>query len=84
MFNKAIFAVAIALIAAATPCHAQGRAQGNATASSQEDAACRRDTRKLCRHVRPGDGDLAFLACLQQQRAALSTACRAVLESHGM
>ena len=83
MYSKAVFAVAIVLVASAMPCHAQNRAQGNASATSQEDAACRRDTRKLCRHVRADDGDMAFLSCLQQQRAALSKACRAVLESHG-
>jgi hypothetical protein len=84
MFSKAILAVAIVLVASATPSHAQSRDRGNGVASSQEDAACRRDTRKLCRHVRAGEGDGAFLACLQQQRAALSNACRAVLESHGL
>ncbi len=84
MFSKAIFAVAIVLVASATPCLAASRNQGSGIATSQEDAACRRDTRRLCRHVKVGEGDGAFLACLQQQRAALSQACRAVLESHGM
>jgi hypothetical protein len=83
MFSKAIFAVAIVLVASATPCFAASRDQGNTAAASQEDAACRRDTRKLCRHVKVGEGEGAFLACLQQNRAALSKACRAVLESHG-
>ena len=84
MFSKAIIAVAIVLVASATPCHAQNRDRGSGSATSQEDAACRRDTRRLCRHVRADEGDGAFLFCLQQQRAALSTACRAVLESHGL
>lgn len=84
MFSKAIFAVAIVLVASATPCRAESRDRGSGIATSQEDAACRRDTRRLCRHVKVGEGEGAFLSCLQQQRAALSKACRAALESHGM
>ena len=84
MFSKAIFAVAIVLVAAATPYRAESRELGSGVATSEEDAACRRDTRRLCRHVKAGEGYGAFLSCLQQQRAALSKACRAVLESHGM
>jgi hypothetical protein len=84
MSSKAIFAVAIVLVMSAMPYRAESREQGGAISTSHEDAACRRDTRKLCRHVKAGAGDGAFLSCLQQQRAALSQACRAVLQSHGL
>jgi hypothetical protein len=47
----------------------------------QEQAACRPDTRKLCRNL--VGNDTAVLSCLQQNRAKLSRACREVLERHG-
>jgi hypothetical protein len=47
----------------------------------QEQAACRPDTRKLCRDL--VGNDTAVLSCLQQNRAKLSRACREVLERHG-
>ena len=88
MFGKAILAVSIMLVASATPCLAQGgdRAKLDVTqgGTSEEDAACRRDTRKLCRHLKADEGAGAFLSCLQEHRAALSKACYAVLESHGL
>jgi hypothetical protein len=71
--------VAIFLVAAETAVFAQD-AQG----TSQEQAACRHDTRKHCRAVKPDEGDGAFLACLQANREKLSAACRNVLKSHGV
>jgi hypothetical protein len=47
----------------------------------QEQAACRPDTRRLCRDL--VGNDMAVLSCLQQNRAKLSRACREVLERHG-
>jgi hypothetical protein len=47
----------------------------------QEQAACRPDTRKLCRDL--VGNDMAVLSCLQQNRAKLGRACREVLERHG-
>ena len=88
MVGKALIAASIMLVAAATPCLAQGgnRAKPDVMQSgtSEENAACRRDTRKLCRHLKADEGSGAFLACLQQHRAALSKACDAVLKSHGL
>ena len=84
-------AVIVVLLASAAPSLAQysGPAYhgNNAQASSgtpQEEAACRRDTRKFCRHVKAGAGDNAFLQCLQAHRSKLSRACNAVLQSHGL
>lgn len=47
----------------------------------QEQAACRGDSDKFCRDAEPDS--LRVLACLQRNRAKISRACRAVLESHG-
>jgi hypothetical protein len=49
----------------------------------EEQAACRSDTRRLCRSVDPDAGTFGILACLKQNRSKLSRACRGVLESHG-
>jgi hypothetical protein len=52
--------------------------------TSDEQAACRADTRKHCRQVKAGSDDNAFLACLQANRNKLSATCRQVLETHGL
>jgi hypothetical protein len=84
--TAALIAVA-AIMTAAPPALAQvndGMAAFAQAGTAEENAACRRDTRKLCRHVQAGAGNNAFLKCLQEHRAKLSAACRQVLESHGM
>jgi hypothetical protein len=52
--------------------------------TSDEQSACRADTRKLCRQVKAGSDDNAFLACLQANRNKLSATCRQVLDTHGL
>ena len=87
MLSKAIITVAIFFVAAsATPSLAQRETRQTQTMSgtSEEEAACRRDTRRLCRSVKPDEGQGAFLACLQEHRKSLSKGCRAALESHGL
>ncbi len=93
MLSKALVAAAaFIVVASATPTFAQSHPTGNPTltgssglsGTEQENAACRRDTRRLCRHIKAGEGNGAFLSCLQEHRAKLSKACREVLESHGM
>lgn len=49
-----------------------------------EQAACRPDVRRFCYKVKEAEGPSAFLQCLQEHRAKLSAACRAVLEGHGV
>jgi hypothetical protein len=93
MLRTTMAAVFVVLLASATPSLAQysgpayhgdnARAQASG-GTPQEEAACRRDTRKFCRHVKAGAGNDAFLQCLQAHRAKLSRACDAVLRSHGM
>jgi hypothetical protein len=65
-----------ALVLAACP--AAGMAQSGTPA---EQAACRPDTRRFCREF--VGNEMAVLACLQQNRAKLTRACREVLERHG-
>jgi hypothetical protein len=86
----AAFAVAAILVTAPPHAFAQGSGQTKSSDSKwqqgteQENAACRRDTRRLCRHVKADEGSNAFLTCLQANRAKLSKACKDVLESHGL
>jgi hypothetical protein len=51
--------------------------------TSQEEAACRRDVRRFCRHVPDSAGSLFFLTCLKENRSKISKACQNVLASHG-
>jgi len=77
-------AVVLALLASAMPALGQNGAQGMSSGTPEEQAACRRDVRKFCRHIKAGAGDGAFLHCLQEHRAKLSKACGNVLKSHGV
>jgi hypothetical protein len=54
-----------------------------AQGAPEEQTACRPDVRRFCHAVKPGTHDGSFLSCLQEHRARLSRACRAMLESHG-
>jgi len=47
--------------------------------TAEQRAACRGDYNKFCKGTRPGGGRV--LACLNQQRAALSDACRRVVDA---
>ena len=91
MFSKTNIAIAAAVVAvvflaAPAPVIAQSHAKVNTAkgGTEQENDACRRDTRRLCRHVKVEEGNDAFLMCLQEHRAKLSKACKDVLESHGL
>ena len=57
-------------------------AAASASAQQQGQDACARDASRFCRaHL--NDGDMAVLACLQQNRAKLSKGCQATLAAHG-
>ena len=75
MFRKLVLATALTIAASVTVAQAGG--------APEEQAACRPDVRRFCYSIKPGSGDGAFLACLQEHRAKLRRACREVLESHG-
>ena len=49
----------------------------------EEQAACSPDVRKFCKKVPPGSEDAAYLACLENNRDALSIKCLNVLMDHG-
>jgi hypothetical protein len=63
--------------ALAEPTPAQERA-----GTPEEQKACARDVQKYCRSVMNQD-DFTVLACLQQNRPKLTSACNHVLVSHG-
>jgi hypothetical protein len=50
--------------------------------TDQEEKACTRDVQHFCRKLMD-QGDFTILACLKENRARLSLACRDVLVSHG-
>jgi hypothetical protein len=82
--SKAIFAAVLLAAVSSTPGLAQKKDDSGNQGTSEEQAACRRDTRKFCRHLKPDEGSGAFLSCLQDNRKKLSKACNAVLESHNL
>ena len=47
--------------------------------TAEQRAACRGDYNKFCKGTRPGGGRV--LKCLNQQRAALSDACKKVIDA---
>ena len=69
--------VSAALIGASSIAMAQ-------SGTPEEQAACRPDVRRFCYKVQESAGSNAYLECLQQHRARLTSRCRAVLESHGV
>ena len=50
--------------------------------TDQEQQACTHDVQRFCRKLMD-QGDFTILACLKENRARLSRACRDVLVSHG-
>ena len=50
--------------------------------TEQDEKACARDVHHFCRKVMD-QGDFTILACLKENRAKLSPACRFVLVNHG-
>ncbi|UFZ06237.1 hypothetical protein LQG66_08045 [Bradyrhizobium ontarionense] len=75
--KKLSFVLAVSL--STLPSFAQ--AQGH-MGTPQEQKACSRDARQLCRS-QLGD-DNAVQQCLMQNRSKLSRSCSAVFQSHGM
>jgi hypothetical protein len=66
------------MISATSATFAQAPHQG----TSKEQQACSRDASRFCRKDLGNDG--AVQQCLQGNRAKLSSACKAVFQSHGM
>ena len=69
----------MALILLSIPVSTGALARGG---TDQEEKACTRDVQRFCRKLMD-QGDFTILACLKENRAKLSPACRYVLVSHG-
>jgi hypothetical protein len=74
--RKLLLAITLSSLALSTAAFAQSMG------TPQEQAACTRDAQRFCRNV-ISQGDMAVLACFQQNRPKISRACDAVLRSHG-
>ena len=74
--HKFLLAITLSSLSLSTAAFAQSMG------TPQEQAACSRDAQRFCRSV-ISQGDMAVLACFQQNRAKISRACDAVLRSHG-
>ena len=74
---RQLILAAIIILAGMAPSSGQGH-----MGTSQEQAACKRDAQRFCRHQL--SDDMAVQQCLQQNRTRLSKSCQAVFVSHGM
>ena len=73
------FFLALALLSASV---STGAIAQQRSGTPDEQKACARDVQRFCRPV-IDQGDFTILACLQQHRPKLSTACDQVLKNHG-
>jgi hypothetical protein len=72
----------LALILLSTSVSTGAIAQQQRSGTPDEQKACARDVERFCRPV-IDQGDFTVLACLQQNRPKISTACNQVLKNHG-
>ena len=54
---------------------AQSKPKVSEMGTPEQRAACGPDVRRFCKAVDPEDGQFAYLACLQANRAKLRAAC---------
>jgi len=69
----------VALILVSVPVSTSALAHSG---TEQDEKACAPDVKRFCRKL-VDQGDFTILACLKENRAKLSAACRYVLVSHG-
>jgi len=74
------FFLALALLS--VPFSSGALAQQARSGTPDEQKACARDVQRHCRAV-IDQGDFTILACLQQNRSKISSACDQVLKTHG-
>jgi hypothetical protein len=72
----------LALVLLSLPVSTGAIAQQQRSGTADEQKACSRDVERFCRPV-IDQGDFTILACLQQNRPKISTACDQVLKNHG-
>ena len=77
--RKLFLALALMSIPLSSGAIAQQQPQRSGT--PEEQKACNRDVQRHCRPV-IDQGDFTILACLQQNRPKLSSACAQVLKDH--
>jgi hypothetical protein len=75
--RKSLLVFSLLLSAVSSDAFAQQR-----SGTPEEQKACARDVQRFCRPV-IDQGDFTILACLQQNRPKISSACDQVLKSHG-
>jgi hypothetical protein len=75
--RKLFLALSLLSIAVSSDAFAQQR-----SGTAEEQKACSRDVQRFCRPV-IDQGDFTILACLQQNRTKISSACDQVLKNHG-
>ena len=75
--RKLFLALSLLSIAVSSDAFAQQR-----SGTPDEQKACARDVQRFCRPV-IDQGDFTILACLQQNRPKISSACDTVLKNHG-
>jgi hypothetical protein len=78
---KFLLALTLLSLSVSTGALAQQQQQQR-SGTPEEQKACSRDVQRFCRPV-IDQGDLTILACLQENRPKLTTACDAVLKNHG-
>jgi hypothetical protein len=72
----------LALILLSTSVSTGAIAQQQRSGTPDEQKACARDVQRFCRPV-IDQGDFTILACLQQNRPKISSACDSVMKNHG-
>jgi hypothetical protein len=73
--------LALTLLSLSAPIAAVAQQQQR-SGTPEEQKACSRDVQRFCRPL-IDQGDLTILACLQENRPKLTSACDQVLKSHG-
>jgi len=80
--RKFFLLVTLLSMSASTGVFAEPTPPQQRAGTPEEQKACSRDVQRHCRSVMNQD-DLTVLACLQQNRPKLTSACNKVLVTHG-
>jgi hypothetical protein len=73
----------LALVAGLSVAAAQAKDNQPEMGTPQQRQACGTDVGRFCRKIKPEDGPMAYLGCLQEHRRKLSNACRSMLAGVG-
>jgi hypothetical protein len=78
----AAFAVVLIIVSAGSA-FAQSRSDQPEMGTPEQRSACGPDVGRFCKKVKPEDGPMGYLACLQDHRAQLRKACQDMLTGVG-